>query len=374
MATETPTTKQETPVHSAPSSAPVQTTKNSMAGKIVLGIIGVVVVFGIYASATGNRAPETPEGVVSRMMYAMKGVTSGEFAGTFDTDIQGAKNPLASLENFGQSESVEEAEAVPMKATIGVSGQIHASNVEQVQTSVKVTLASPDFPEGQSGEVEFMMNGKDRYFKLNKIPMVGKLNLSSLTGNWVNLDTQALKEQFGSEESGEEVVSTTPMSDDSIERIKEVIVSGKILEVVEDMGDSSVGGVSVYHYKVSLNESEVMRVAREVHEITQGAPMSIEEEKKMTEFWANTEVENGQVWIGKKDFYLYGISFGMKTQNVGEEKSSGAIIADVQMRNFNKPVTIQPPQNSSSITDFVGQVFGIIMAQSFSGSMMGGGQ
>lgn len=373
MEAATKTTDTGAPTTGTPTPTPSLPQKNSTAGAVILGVIVLVFGFVIYKGVTGTAVPETPEGVVERMMYVMKDVKTGEFAGTLAADIEGVDNPLAGLENLGQvgaPAAEETGEPKKMALTIGLSGVADVTTPEQTKASVKISLASSDFPEGESGEVEFITTEANNYFKLNKLPSFGGMNLKSLTGNWINLDTKALKEQFGSDETPAPTVSTTPLSDDKQEQIKDIIAGAKILTVSEDKGDTSVAGVSVYHYGVSVNEAEVMRMVREISEITGGKAMTIEEEQKMVKFWANTDVENGSIMIGKKDFYLYGMSFDVKMDKTDEEPTSGTLTADLQMRNFNKPVTIQTPESPMTIADFMGQVIGAIIGA----GMMGGGR
>ncbi len=241
MATETTTTTQGAPAAGTPSTAPVQTSKNSPVGKVILGVIVVLIAFGIYKSATGSRAPETPEGVMARMMQNMKGVTSAEFAGTVEGNIEGQKNPLASLESFtSPSETETGDESKPMVFTLGLSGFADMTNVEKPKSNIKLTLSTPDFPTGQSAELEFRTLEENKYFKLNKVPTLGTLNLAALAGNWVNLDTKALKEQFGSATSTENTTSTDTLSEDKKTRIKNIITSAQLFDITEDKGDSEV--------------------------------------------------------------------------------------------------------------------------------------
>lgn len=367
MATETniPTPSNE----ATPTPAPVQGQKKSATGKIVLGVIVLLIAFGIYKAAGGNKPPQNPDEVITRMMQNMSTVKTAEYAGALKAQLTNTKNPLSSLEDFGATPA-QTSSTAPVEFTAGFDGFLDTTNVAKPKAQVTLTLTTPDFTDGQSAEAEFRVLEDNKFFKLNKIPVLGKLNLSSLANIWVNLDTKALQDKF--KPATTTVASTTPMTEENREKIRSIVTGAHIIQVAEDMGDEDVSGIATYHYKFTVNEGEVMRVAREVHMVTNGKALTIDEEKKMTSFWNGAEVKNGEIWIGKKDFRIYHVLFGLSGTEMGEKGSSGDFNFDVQMRNFNDPVTIEAPANASSLVDFVGQVFGILMAQSMGSSLMGG--
>ncbi len=325
--------------------------KKSGVGKIVLLVVVLLIGYGIYKSA-GNATPTTPEGVVDRMSRSMSGVESVEYAGKLTANIEGGKNPLASLPGAGATSADK-----PVAFSVAFSGTSEFGNWEKLQSGAKFTLTSPEFPNNGSAEIELKNIGADTYFKFNTIPVLGKLNLSSLTNMWVQLDPK---------EGDDTTVpaTTSTMNEETADKVKDIISGGKYFQVTEDLGEESLGGITTRHYKVTLNEAEVMRVARAVSTEVNGKAPSIEDEKKMNEFFTRAEMTNGEIWVGTKDYYLYKTLFGVTIAKTDTEPSSGTIAVELDLRNFNEKVMVSAPTGAKTMNEFMG---------AFVGAMLGGG-
>ena len=173
---------------------------------------------------------------------------------------------------------------------------------------------------------------------------------------WVKLDAK--------KSTSTVVVATSTMSEDTAEEVKDIISGGKYFQVSEDLGEESLGGISTHHYKVTLNEAEVMRVARAVSTEVNGKAPSITDEKKMNEFFARAEMSDAEVWVGTKDYYLYKTKFGVTVAKSDAEPSSGTIAVELELRNFNEKVTVEAPTGIKTMNEFMG---------AFGGAMLGGG-
>ncbi|HRH23460.1 MAG TPA: hypothetical protein PK295_02425 [Candidatus Magasanikbacteria bacterium] len=331
----------------ATAAAPV---KKSGAGKIIVLVIVLLIGYGIYKSA-GNATPTTPDGVVERMGSRMSEVESVEYAGTVTANIEGGKNPLASLTGGSAANANK-----PVAFSVAFAGTSEFGDWEKPESAIKLTLTSPEFPNNGSAEIEFKNVGADKFFKFNTIPVLGKLNLSSLTNMWVKLDAK--------KSTSTVVVATSTMSEDTAEEVKDIISGGKYFQVSEDLGEESLGGISTHHYKVTLNEAEVMRVARAVSTEVNGKAPSINDEKKMNEFFARAEMSDAEVWVGTKDYYLYKTKFGVTVAKSDAEPSSGTIAVELELRNFNEKVTVEAPTGAKTMNEFMG---------AFVGAMLGGG-
>lgn len=329
----------------------VVTPKKSGIGKIVLGIIVVLVVYFIYKSV-GSATPKTPDQVVSRMIRTMGTARTAEFAGTLTANIEGSKNPLSSLMG-GKKEN----EMKPVAFSLGFSGTAAFANWTKPQSSLKLTLTSPEFPNNGSAEAEFMMVGSDKYFKFNAIPLLGTFDFSELNNMWVHVDPKGLEKTVTEDAV---TVTSTALSEEKMEKLKRIINSADILRVTEDVGQEDIAGIATYHYKVSVDEAEVMRTVREISQLVNGKAMSIDEEQKMTEFWTRTEIGNVQLWIGTTDYYLYRVSSDVTVAKTDKEPSSGKLSLDLQLRNFNNPITIEAPAGAKPMIEFMTKLFGVM--------------
>lgn len=318
--------------------------KKGGAGKIILVVILLLIGYGIYKAA-GNATPKTPDDVVARAASSMSEVKTAEFAGSLTTNIEGSKNPLTSL--TGAAADANE----PVSFSVGITGVSEFGNWEHPKSSIKITLTSVLFPNNGSAELELRTIDADKFLKLNSAPVLGSLNLSSITNMWVKIGTQPVAGA---------VAPTTPsttMTDAQADKVKRIIRGSRILRVTEDMGEEDIAGIKTHHYRVEVDEAETMRVSREISEVVNDKTPSIEDEQKMTEFWARTEIKNGHVWVGVSDYYIYRTSFDAVVTKTDTEPSSGALSLDLRLRNFNKPVTVDVPTGTKSMEELMLQLF-----------------
>ncbi|MBP9732312.1 MAG: hypothetical protein KBD29_02545 [Candidatus Magasanikbacteria bacterium] len=326
--------------------------KNGPAGKIILVVVVLLFGYFIVKSVGSGSAPTTPEGVIDRMARSMSGVESAEFAGTLTANIEGGENPLASFPGASAADADK-----PVAFSLAFSGTSEFGDWKKMQSDTKFVLTSPEFANNGSAEIEFKNMGADRYFKFNTIPMLGQLNLTSLTNMWVKLDAKKTT-------TTAVMVTSSTMSEETAENVRDIVSGGSYFQVTEDLGEVSLGGISARHYKVTLNEAEVMRVVRAVNTEVNGKAPSIEEEKKMTEFFARAEMTNGEIWVGTKDYYLYKTSFGVTLAATEAKPTSGTIAVELELRNFNEKVVVEAPAAPKTMNEFMA---------SFVGAMLGGG-
>ncbi len=317
--------------------------KKSGAGKIILVVVLLLIGYGIYKAA-GNAVPKTPDDVVARAASSMAEVKTAEFAGTLSATIEGSKNPLASLTGTPTDATQ------PVSFSVGVTGVSEFGNWEHPKSSLKIKLTSALFPNNGSAELELRTIDIDKFLKLNTAPVLGSLNLSSITNMWVKVESKQ------GADTAPVVTPSTTMTDAQADKVKSILRGSHILRVIEDMGEADVAGIKTHHYKVEVDEAEAMRVSREISEAVHGKAPSIEDEQKMTEFWSRTEIKNGQVWVGVSDYYIYRTSFDATVAKTDKQPSSGTLSLDLQLRNFNKPVTVEVPTGTKSMQEIMLQL------------------
>ena len=330
----------------AEATAPTPAPSSTGVRKLILLAIVLVLGYGIYKSA-GNSVPKTPDDVLVRMTRAMATVKTAEFAGNVSAKVEGAKNPLASIPGATTGDANK-----PFSFALAFSGTSAFDNWEKPQSKLKATLTSSELTS--AAEIELTTVGEDKYFKLNTLPMLGKLDLSALTNMWVRMQSKP---------GAVSVTVSSTMSPETTEAVKNIISGGKYFQVTEDVGEEDLSGITTHHYKIGLNEAEVMRVIRAVSEKMNGKSPSIDDEKKMKSFFDRSEFTNGEVWVGTKDYYLYKLSGGVTIAPSETEKSSGSFTFALDLRNFNKPVTVDAPAGAKSMSEFMG---------GFISAMMGG--
>jgi hypothetical protein len=78
-----------------------------------------------------------------------------------------------------------------------------------------------------------------------------------------------------------------------------------------------------------------------------------------TENFEGIESPEGEIWIGKRDLLPYKIIVNMTKKETEKSKTSGVTNLTLLLKNFNKPVQIDAPQESKSLEELFGGSLGL---------------
>jgi len=231
--------------------------------------------------------------------------------------------------------------------------------------------------------------GKESYLKLTTIPALPFLqpffqlmgiNLSALEGQWIKTDRESAKsllESLGipiTPEMEEETKEGEAKEEETIERLQALLRDKKLYIVKEEYPDEKIRGVSNYHYLVALNKEEIKNLLPElfktIRDYTAGtSPIPFDEEEfekgleetlpKLDEFFEKIGEITAEIWIGKKDNYLYKIKaekeIDLSQFEEAAETAKGTIIikVDIDFSNLNQPVKIEVPKDFKTFEEII---------------------
>ncbi len=267
-----------------------------------------------------------PEKVLQKMMSAMAE------AQTFDLSLK-----LGAFGQFPQLTTLnfEEAKMLPGSILVDLSGPIDLTKDLQYQ------LAGSAKYKLQDTSLEFLgdLIYKDAtlYFRLTQVPKVKAADLSNLKDNWYKFDFGAfgLGNQLGADEK-------SGLDEAKKKKIQKLVAKTDFFEVISDNGIDMLDNITVHHYKVKINKSEVRKFFQETAEIMEERKLTeleIGELEKNLEDWSKLE---GQVWVGQNDWYLRRLEVATQA-----EAGSDALHYDIalELTDFNNKVSISKPGN-----------------------------
>lgn len=278
-----------------------------------------------------------------------------------------------------------------------------------LKSTGKYVTSSDEIRLSLSGESKAL--GQVSYFKLNSLPAMIVDSLRNETGidlnevlinKWIKIDpesiTQSLEDLFKNSYFGGELPSEfsnlfqqqTEGQKELQEKFKKMLEGKKFFIVKKELPDAEISGIKSYHYLMNLDKKELKSLIPEFviiyvdiikemmppdyplteNDIYQAKKQITESlNKAFDEFFTKIGDIDGEVWIGKKDYLLYKIKVGKEIDlsKLEEQKREGILQpppsvqpaskgtitfkVDMNFSNFDKPVIIEAPKESTDIIE-----------------------
>lgn len=340
--------------------------------KIVLGAIFIVAA-GAGASLAArvwdplwNPFRPAPEMVLAEMVKKMETVKTVHDKVDFTIGVESKKS------------------AAYFKGT--VTGDNDSADPNNIKSANNVNLVFGAEGMQISFEGEGRQLGETSYFKLNTMPVLPMIqpyfqmmgiDLNQLKNQWIKIDKDGLKDLYGGSltpEMERQMEEETAKQKEIQARIMNLVKGKNLYSVKQEFPDEEfpgidVGGKKVYHYEISLNKEEFKKIIPGIYgeiENYQGIPAGVASArgkemmfKKINESLDNMGDLTAQVWIGKKDYYPYRVTFekeiDMKQFNKTAEGTVN-IKLEAELSNFDQPVKIEPPSTFKTIKEIFGGV------------------
>ncbi len=340
-------------------------------GIIILIIIGIVAAYFLL-----NTEKESPQQIIKSSMQSMQEVKTYNYRGIIGLDVENKESP----ESFNFD--------------VELSGKADQTNINNIKSSINLKTIVDISMEGSTQELYFNLDTmqfgqKMTYIKLNDFDLgaIGIMmgpGVNSLKEKWYELDLEELEklESASPDGAGNASIKTYDMN-----KIMGLYNKYDLLEFQEDLGDVKLGTIDAYHYKVKLDGIALINFYTDIlKEIT--TEQDFEEafgqiEIRDYDYIINNIVDNFnmEVWIGKKDKFIYETRIDGKfdrefiemignKMNAEKDFSDDELVQettddfeiafniDISMDNFNQPVEINEPENAENLMEVINGIFG----------------
>lgn len=341
-----------------------------IAGIIIVGIIGIGI--SLYTRAWDplwNPFRPEPEEVIEEMGRKMEGVK------TLHSEMK---------IDFATKEDAKEA----FKISLAFGSDSDNTDPKNPKSAgdFDLTFATEGMQFSLAGESVAI--GKDSYFKLTTLPllpseveaglrMIG-IDISELKNQWIKFDEESTKnllKSFGlpiMPEIEEEMEKTQEKQKEIIKKFQAIFKNKNLYFIKREFPDTKIKNQKVYHYSVALNKEEIKKLIPEFYKILIETyplgPLPTEEEWKefqerfseeFDKFFQKIGDIEGEIWIGKKDLYLYKIK-GEKEIDLAKldptAKGKISIKFDLDSSKFNQPVQIEAPKEFKTLEEILGPI------------------
>lgn len=340
---------------------------------VIVFIIGGVLIIGGGAFAYFNYF-QSPEKIVQKMTTQLTKIKSLEYSGEIkvEADTGDLLSGVGSLSQPRQPVSNNKTS----HSSINFTGSSDIQKLDDPKGLLVFNIKTDALPQGKFAfGLEIRTISKIIYVKLSDVPNLGFFDLSAVKNQWIKIDTEALKKQFGLEKLEEQVKEAqkkqglTPV----IEKLKTAVQQAKIFKITQKLAGEKIEGVNTYHYKFIIDKEGVKNLFVEISKIIEDRTLIEEELKEFDKSLETVELE-GEIWIGKKDLLPYKITLSSIIKETDKSKTSGKVSFTLLLKSFNKPVQIDIPQQAKPLEEFLGGLFGGLQGLTPGGAVPSAGQ
>ncbi|MDO8571488.1 MAG: hypothetical protein Q7R79_02320 [bacterium] len=205
------------------------------------------------------------------------------------------------------------------------------------------------------------MRAKDKvgYIAIKKAPNLGIINFSALENQWVKFDTQADASKQQVDEFTKQIEEFLPK--EKQKELADAFLKKKPFKIKK--GKEKVAGVSTHHLIIEVGRDEVKALLELINAVVPEDKRSSEEdlkkaEKDIADLIPADKPLQFHLWIGKRDYHPYQFRFTFEFQKIPDTPVSGSISIRMTVKDINKPVTIEIPQDAKTFEEVFGTLFG----------------
>ncbi len=229
-------------------------------------------------------------------------------------------------------------------------------------------------PKSQKGEGSFDIrgeSGKNSFSVKGEIKRIGEITYQKLTdlrssqtsqsqeilllamkGRWFKFDPKKIKEflKIFPAEQREKLEKEIGENEEYWKRLSGLMNNKNLYVVEKQLPDDKIGHKKAYHYLVRINTSQFKK---EVSKLLSPMP-ELKGMDKLNQFFEEVSQAKGDLWIGKRDLYIYRIKIAKKIETSSGQKILLSI--EVDYSKFNQPFQIKPPADSVGIEELIKEI------------------
>jgi len=232
-----------------------------------------------------------------------------------------------------------------------------ASDLEDPKSSLKFSGQMKDSTGNPATSVETEMRtlGNVLYVRLLDFATAGQKMLPQYENKWIKMDYNKLQEKYGIEKT-----ETNTLSEKDVEKMEEVLADSKVMKNLKMQKDDQIDGLSMYVISFDIDKDELKRVMLEALKIVVKDTEKSELdnfEKELSLFLSDITFGPQEMLIGKADKYLYRYEGAFAySGSQSESKIEGKY--SVNMKDHNKPVTIDEPKDATDFDVLLQEIYG----------------
>ncbi len=275
---------------------------------------------------------------------------------TSDSDLEAAHTTVNNLENYS--------------LTLAFDGESDLTDMTNPATSFNLGVIAKKQNEPQL-DLKLNLINKDKiyYARIPTLPTSDTYkDYTEFANKWIHFDYSelskellSLQEEFLSSQQNSDIPSEKD-KEKIIESIKRTVALNPPIRVTKKYRTERLNGVEVRHFAFVLDPKNIEKIMAELAKNERETGVTARDVEDIQKALTKISSFNGEIWFGKKTLYPYKLALNVKIQD-DEEIKNPQISLLMNMNNFNKPVTIQAPLESTSFEDIFAKVMEKKMAE-----------
>jgi hypothetical protein len=243
----------------------------------------------------------------------------------------------------------------PQKIKVYFDGVSDDRDVDNSKATINYKITADILGKEQNFTINGIFVDKTIYFKLAAPSL--SLFMGPFEGQWIKIDRASLQD-LGAGEEGLKVWDSVMMGGrtseekELFEKARAALYQTKIIKLTNQLKDEKIDSVSTRHYKFAVDKTEIKNLVLKINEVvaSEDRPTAAEM-AELDEELAQADLPEGEIWIGKKDFLPYKVTFTFEIKETEKVSGSGRIDFVFKFKNFNQPVSVVAPSSSKTISE-----------------------
>jgi len=313
------------------------------------------------------RPQLTPDQVLANSFTAMQSVKTFSYALNMSSTIE---TPTAM--------APPPPSEVAVSAT--ASGTIDVSNLPSINESSIVTaniVSTATTTPTINTTAESVLLGGVYYIKLDSFDLGGTMGstpnpftaiISFFTNQWFEIDPTALAQTFlkGQADQIAKIQAQAQWSPGKIQQLRTMAEQDQIINIAQALPNEVVGGQDAYHYKLSVNKTNLDNFITAAYPIIYAnSTSSLQAQLQLQIASATAALDNItyndlEVWIGTKDFLVYKASADIAVAPAvnATNQTSYQFQLSESMGDYNQSSTIVAPTGAKDVNTILSGLFG----------------
>ena len=172
---------------------------------------------------------------------------------------------------------------------------------ERLRQDFQLTVGAEDPKLNVAGE--FRRQDRTDYVDFSSLPdVLGAIKLTPFRDKWLSFDIERLRRNIDSPFFG---APGRQLDEFDRQYLFEQFRITPFLRFVGKLKAETIGGVGANHYQVRPEILYIKDYVIQSEGLRLGRELTAKERDFLDTFFANVTAEDGEVWVGKKDYYLY---------------------------------------------------------------------
>lgn len=283
-----------------------------------LFLLFLIAAFGLTGFSCGKKL--TPDQVMNKMNEAMVDEAQS-FNFTSSISLETEMPPLGRAKPSGKP--------VPTEIAIDSNGKVDIT--ETGKPKFETMTNGQILSEGISinAAADFKLLEDSLYFRVRQLPSFLPLNIQ--TGQWFYQSVSKTKEQKRQELSAQD-----------LKTMRELWKNHQIIKVTEDLGEEKINNVKSHHYKIALDRQGAINYMEDLAK-ARNEQVTEKMKKDFNELLDKLEKMSGEIWIGKKKYFVRKLSLNMPLPVEDREIQTNI---DINFNDYNSDIEIIEPKDA----------------------------